>query len=418
MPYSHPKGSPQYINKLNKIKILNLIRETGRVSRADAAKSSGISAPTVTRIVDSLIHEGLVHEVGAGESSGGRRPTLLEFSGLNNFVIGIDLGTTHINAVLANMNAESVSEIQTDTNIDEGFDRIMDRVGDVICDLRNHPSVKGEKIYGVGIAVAGLVNRNKNIVEFSPDFHWHDANIVERLSKKCDLTIAFDNVTRVMALGELWYGIGSKIKNFIVVNIGYGIGAGIIINGKPLYGPTGMAGEFGHITMNKDSDIQCECGNFGCLEALSSGRAIALAAKKALQTGSVSVLKDMCGGKVEHVTTEMVAAAAKKGDLLAKEIFDSAANYIGIGISGLITLLNPEAVLIGGGVAQAGDILFDTIKKTVNNRTMSTLSKGLILQPVTNGLKAAAMGSVALILHDVLQLKKDLFAKIETTDLT
>jgi glucokinase-like ROK family protein len=399
-----PKGSPQYINKLNKIKILNLIRDKGRISRAEAAKESEISAPTVTRIVDSLIQEGMVMEIGSGVSSGGRRPTLLEFAGMDNFVIGIDLGTTHIYGVLANLNAEIIKEVKCDTIIEEGFAKIMERTLDIICELREHPHVKGKKIFGIGMAVAGLINRWKNIVEYSPDFHWKDADIIDMLGKRCELPLIFDNVTRVMALGELWYGIGTRIKNFIVINIGYGIGSGIIINGKPLYGTKGMAGEFGHITLEKESRLRCECGNYGCLEALASGHAIALNAQRALKKDNKSLLFKMSNGDPSQITSKMVADAAEKGDPLAASIFKKAAEYIGIGTAGLINLFNPEAIVIGGGVAQAGDLLFDTIKTVIRKRSMTTISRDIIILPVKFGMNAAVMGSVALILNEVLHL--------------
>jgi predicted NBD/HSP70 family sugar kinase len=181
-------------------------------------------------------------------------------------------------------------------------------------------------------------------------------------------------------------------------------GAGIIIQGIPLYGLKGMAGEFGHITLNKDSDAQCECGNFGCLEALASGNAIAKAAKKELQDGMGSVLLDMCKGDLSRLTTEMVANAAKQGDGIAWKIFDRAAEYLGIGIAGLINLLNPEAVFIGGGVAQAGDILFDKVRKTVNARALNKTAGEVVILPATFGLKSAVMGAISLILSGVVNL--------------
>jgi len=399
-------GNAKYINKLNKIKILNLIREEKAISRADAAKVSGLSAPTVTRLVDSLIKkEELVTEIGIGTSSGGRRPKLLKFSGLDKFVIGIDLGTTNIYGILSNLNAEIIAEIKSPTRVEEGFESVMAQTCELIQDLEIHPRVKGKKIFGIGMAVAGLINRKRNIVEFSPDFHWRDVDIKGEMCKKCDLPVIFDNVTRVMALGELLYGIGERYKNFICVNIGYGIGAGIVINGKPLYGPKGMAGEFGHITLDKDSDIQCECGNYGCLEALSSGHGIALAAQKKLPNGNRSMLLEMCGGNISKITAEMVANAAKKGESFSWEIFNNAAEYLGIGIAGLINLFSPEAVVIGGGVAQAGDILFDTVRKTVSARALNKISRGVEIIPATFGLKAAAMGAVSMILDNVLNLK-------------
>ncbi|MCI4445297.1 MAG: ROK family transcriptional regulator [Candidatus Aminicenantes bacterium] len=399
-----PKASAKYILRLNTRKVLKLIRENPPISRAEISKLSGLSAPTVSRIVEDLIKEGLVEEIGAGLSNGGRRPNLLRFCPDNNFIIGIDLGTTNIYGVLANLEAEIISEEKVPTQVEEGFYSVMDRTFEVIEKLKAQLGKKQSHLCGVGMAVAGLINKKRNIVEFSPNFHWHDADIVGYLAQKTDIPIFFDNVTRVMALGELFYGIGRKYKNFICVNVGYGIGAGIIINGQPLYGTKGMSGEFGHITLEKDSKIQCYCGNFGCLEALSSGNGIARAARLELENGAKSILLDMCEGNLDNLTAEMVANAAKKGDVIAWNVFHRAAEYLGIGISALINLYNPEAIVIGGGVTQAGDILFDTIRNTVKARALNKISREVEILPATFGLKAAVMGAVSLIMEKVLNL--------------
>jgi glucokinase-like ROK family protein len=399
-----PKGNALYINTLNKCQVLNLIRENQHISRADVAKMSGLSAPTVTRIVDSLIHEeGLISEIGAGKSSGGRKPTLLEFAGQENYVIGIDLGTSNIYGVLTNLNADIIAEVKRPTRVNEGFNKVVARTADIIKILSSHTRIKGKHIYGVGLAVAGLVNQQSKLIEFSPDFHWHKKDLLKALGKKCNLYMTFDNVTRVMALGELWYGVGKEIKNFICVNIGYGIGAGIIINGQPLYGEIGFAGEFGHVTMERSSPLKCECGNYGCLEALSSGHAIALQAQTGLPKRE-SILNDMCDGDISSITAEMVADAAKAGDPYASEIFERAAEYIGIGIAGLINLFSPAAVIIGGGVSHAGDILFNQIREVVALRSLDRISHKVIIQPTAFGPKAAAMGAIALVLNEVLSL--------------
>jgi glucokinase-like ROK family protein len=401
----HPKGSPQYINKLNKIRILNLIREKEQISRADIAKISGISAPTVTRIVDSLIHdENLVREIGIGASSGGRRPTLVEFSSVDNFVIGIDFGTTHIDGVLTNLNAETITEIRCDTKIEEGFDNIINRLIEVIGKLCEDSKVAGKKILGVGLAVPGLINRYDNIIEISPDLHWEYVDLKKILKERCELPLKFDNVTRVMALGELWYGVGRDVKYFVVINIGYGIGAGIVIDGNPLYGPFGMAGEFGHITMDIESDQKCDCGNYGCLEALASGHAIAKRAISDIKAGGSSILQEMVHHEVDKITTKMVADAARHGDVLSSKIINEAVEYLGTAISSIINLISPEMILIGGGVAQAEDLLFDQLKKIVSERTIKTRTRKIAIQPVTFGQKAATKGAVALILNEVLHL--------------
>jgi len=397
-------GNAKFISAINKVKVTNLIRDSDGISRADVAKKSGLSAPTVSRIVESLLREGLAIETGAGESKGGRRPTLLKFSGVDNFIIGIDLGTTNIYGVLTDLDARVVAEIKRPTLVDEGFTRVMERTSNVINELRDQLGEKKGRVCGIGMAIAGLINRERNIVEFSPDFHWHNVDVRAALSQGREIPVIFDNVTRVMALGEMWYGAGRDYRNFVMVNVGYGIGAGIIIQGSPLYGLRGLAGEFGHITLDKDSDVQCDCGNFGCLEALASGNAIAKAARKELRSGAATLLLELSGGDPSRVTAEMVAHAAQQGDGTAWAVFDRAAEYLGLGIAGLINLFNPEAVFIGGGVAQAGNILFDKVRKAVNGRALNTTASGVAVVPATFGPKAAVMGAISLILSGVVNL--------------
>lgn len=398
-------GNAKLISELNKVKVTNLVRDNGGISRADLAKRSGLSAPTISRIIDGLIGEGLVIEMGAGISHGGRKPTLLRFSGVDNFIIGIDLGTTNIYGVLTDLDANVIAEIKTPTQVERGFDRVMERTADVIGELRGHLSGRKGCICGIGLAIAGLINREREIVEFSPDFHWRDVDVRAALNRRHpDIPIVFDNVTRVMALGEIWYGAGRNYQDFVMVNIGYGIGAGVIIRGTPLYGSLGMAGEFGHITLDKDSEAQCECGNFGCLEALASGNAIAKAARREIEKGAVSDLLGACDGDPARLTAEMVAQSAKRGDQVAWKVFDQAAEYIGVGIAGIINLNNPEAVFIGGGVAQAGDILFDRVRKTVQARALKKTSMDVALMPATFGMRAAVMGAVSLILSGLVNL--------------
>jgi glucokinase-like ROK family protein len=397
-------GNAKFISEINKVKVTNLIRDSDGISRAALAKKSGISAPTVSRIVETLIREGLVTETGMGISNGGRRPTLLKFSGVDNFIIGIDLGTTDIFGILTDLDARVIAEVKHPTRVEEGFSRIMERTSDLINELRNHLGERKDKVRGIGMAIAGLINRERDIVEFSPNFKWHNVDVRTALPQASEIPVVLDNVTRVMALGEMWYGAGRNYRNFIMINVGFGIGAGIIVQGTPLYGLKGLAGEFGHIVLEKDSPVQCGCGNFGCLEALSSGSAIAKAAQRELRGGAVSILSQICGGDPSSLTAEMVVNAAKQGDSLAWTIFDRAAEYLGLGIAGVINLFNPEAVFIGGGVAQAGDILFNRVRKTVNARALSKTASDVTILPASFGPRAAVMGAISLILSGVVNM--------------
>jgi len=400
-----PTGNSKYIFGLNKVRAITIIRNSDGISRAEIAKMSGLSAPTVSRIVEALITDGMVTEIGEGKSNGGRRPTLLAFSGSSNYVIGIDLGTTKTHGILSDLDAKIIAEAQCPTPVESGFESVMEQTAAVISDLKAHLGGDDKQILGIGMAVAGLINRHRKVVEFSPDFHWHDVDVVRELKRHHNLPIIFDNVSRVMALGELSYGIGRTYDHFILVNVGYGIGAGIIIDGAPLFGPLGMAGEFGHITLEKNSQIRCDCGNFGCLEALASGNAIAKTARAALRSGISSDLSDMCEGNFRRITARHVATAASSGDALSRRILGEAFEYLGIGIAGLINLFTPEAIVIAGGVAEAGDVLFDSVREAVRSRGLNKAAGKVILKPATFGHRAAAMGAASLILQDVLSLE-------------
>lgn len=400
-----PNADYAYVRRLNQIKILNLIRERKSISRADIAKITGLSPPTVTRAVGELIKpHRLAIEVGEGQSQGGRPPVLVRFNGEQNLVIGIDLGTTQIHGVLSDLDGKVISEIRIPTDVQTGADGVLKRVENVIGRLVEDSCVDARRILGIGMAVAGLIDRDRKIVTFSPDFGWKNVDIRRALSTEPDMPIIFDNVTRVMALGELWYGVGKRFSNFVCINVGYGIGSGIIIDGKPLHGAEGFAGEFGHFTLDKDSPVRCKCGNYGCLEALASGHAIGVSAQSALAEGRASVLRDMCHNDVNAVNAEMVAAAAKQGDGVAREVFLQAMEYLGTGIAGLITLLNPQAVVIGGGVSQAGDLFFGSIREQVAKRAMNKHGASVKILPVTLGMRSAVMGAVSLILNEVLSL--------------
>lgn len=232
-----PKGSAEYINRLNKIKVLNLIRNEGPISRAQIVKQSGISAPTVTRIVDSLINEEeLAVNIGTGVSSGGRPPVIVKFNGASHYVIGIDWGRTHIHGVLTNLNAETLIDIDVPTEIDHDFDSDLNKVIEVIDYLIENSGIEKEDLLGIGIAAAGFIKQGSGVIEYSPNFNWENVDIQTPVRNKFGVPVFVDNVSRVMGLGELWFGEGQDIKNFIFVNVGYGIGSGIIINGQPFYG--------------------------------------------------------------------------------------------------------------------------------------------------------------------------------------
>jgi glucokinase-like ROK family protein len=393
---------PDFQSNLNKIKVLQLIRNEKEITRAEIIRLSGLSAPTVTRIVDSLIQLNLIQANGIGSSIGGRRPQLIRFNSKENYVIGIDLGATFIRSALSNLDGEFIFEIHVPTSIKKGFDGVMAEVGEVIEKLCERAQQNSLPIWGIGIAVCGMVNKNTNIVEYSPIFGWKNVNIQEALSKHTKLSIALGNVTNLIALGEMLYGVGKQYKNFISINLGYGIGSGIIVDGKLFGGVDGIAGEVGHIVIDKYSHRKGLEGVSGSLEALASGYGLADIARERAKLDPESVLNSL---NSEEIDAKCVFDAAKKDDRLANELVDLVAGYISIGIDTLIKLFNTECIVLSGGLVKNGDILMDKIRHEITNHSMSAISRIVPIVQSGFGEKAALMGSFSLILEKIMLLE-------------
>lgn len=409
------KNSPQpamaeYINRLNKILVLNIIRQEREISRADIVKKTGLSAPTVSRIIESLIQvEKLVEQVGVGESKGGRPPLLVRFNSDGNYVIGIDWGRTHMHGVLSNLESKTIFNLDIPISSESSFEEGMKILSGLVNTLIAGSGINKEKLLGIGLAVAGFVNAKTKQVEFSPNFGWKNIDIQSYIQKKFNEPVLVDNVARVMALGELWYGKATNFKNFAFINVGYGIGSGIIINGKPFKGYDGFAGEIGHIKIHHLSrkfagNRQCVCGKSDCLECYASGRGIALTVREQISDYPDSVINQYCGGELNLISAEMVAKAALEGDKFAVEVLEEVASYLGTAFAAIANTLNPEAIIIGGKVVNSGDFFIKKLSQVFYNETLPNVSRQVEL--LSSGIigDGAVKGAVALILKEVFDL--------------
>ena len=394
--------NPDLQGNQNKIKVLQLIRNEKEITRAEIIRMSGLSAPTVTRIVESLVQLNLIQTDGIGSSIGGRPPQLIHFHSKENYVIGIDLGATYIRTALSNLDGEFIYEIHVPTNLKKGFNGVMEQVGELIVKLCDRARQKSLTLWGIGIAVCGMVNKNTSIVEYSPIFGWKNVNIQEALTKYTNLKIVLGNVTHLIALGELLYGVGKDYRNFICINLGYGIGSGIIIDGKLFGGVDGISGEIGHIVVDNHSTRKGLEGISGTLEALASGYGMADIARELAKQNADSILHLL---ESEDIDAKVVFDAAKNGDRLANEIVDRVAGYLSIGIDTLIKLFNTECIVLSGGLIQNGEMMIDKIRKEVMNYALSGVSRSVPIVTAGFGENAALMGSFSLILERILLLE-------------
>ncbi len=382
------KGDPEQARKLNTCLILDRVRREEAISRADLARALSISKMTASSIVSDLLERGLLVEDSASSHaspSGGRPPVLLSLDTRKNLVVGIDVGTTTTALILGNLKGETLRRMRVPTRRNREVGSIADQIEELLPRLlasADLPKPK-ERILGVGVSVAGLVDKWTGYVKFSPDFNWRNVYFKKILEERLELPVVINNCTRVAALGEMWYGAAKDARTFFYVNVGYGIGSAIVIN-RRLYEHNS---EFGHINVT-NREVKCDCGKFGCLEAVSSGHAIERDAN------SNSSHTD----ETEWITAKELAERALAGDGRAKRIYEDAGKYLGRGIATVTNLLSPELVILGGGVSNAGTLLMVPLMEEFTRHTMEAIRDGISVEVSSLGVDAGVIGAVALAL--------------------
>ncbi|WP_077623578.1 ROK family transcriptional regulator [Sediminibacillus massiliensis] len=399
-------GSFQWMKFLNKSIILNKIRTDGPISRAQIAKDTKLTPPTVGSIVKELIDQQIVTESTLGSSQGGRKPKMLVINSSGFYVIGIDAGPRNIKFILSDL-AGKVQEghlISMEENMSNQtfIDILVHGVRKLLVDY----SESEQQIVGIGVAMHGAVNVKEGISLYAPNLNLRNVAIKKELEKNFGYEVKVENDARAIALAESWFGSGAETKSMLALNLGSGIGAGLIIDGRLYHGEFDIAGEIGHMTIDLDGDI-CTCGNRGCLQTFASGPAIERKAEQAINQGKAPVLTRLIDGNIHQITGEMVYEAAISGDNDCRNILEEAGRYVGIGLTNLIHIINPGKIIIGGGVANAGEFLLEPIKATIAEKALTAEAKQTQVTVSELGGRATALGAVALLLTELFEPVKN-----------
>lgn len=393
-------GSFQWMKSINKSIVLNKIRMDGPISRAEIARDSQLTPPTVSSLVNELLKEELVIESERGESLGGRKPTLLIINQSRFYIIGLDVGPNQIRAALVNLSGGIEEKIAIPLSFPITNESLLQKMDDVIALLLREQGDK--EIIGIGVGMHGAVDVETGTGLFAPNLHLRDIPIKRHLEQKYRLRIKVDNDVRAMALGEYWFAAENQLENLVTINIGHGVGAGIVLNGNIFHGEHDLAGEIGHMSIDL-SERTCSCGNTGCWQTFISGPAIAAAAIEKLTDCPSSLLLELVADDIEKVESKTVYEAAVQGDALSIEVLEQTGEYIGIGLTNLIHLLNPNKIIIGGGVSGAKAFILPKIKETIEKRGLTKQAKSTEIICSTLGEFSTSLGAAALILSEIFE---------------
>ncbi len=385
-------GSQSSLREANQRRVIRAVRAAGALTQAEIARATGLSAATVSNIVRELKEAGTL--VVTPTSAGGRRAQSVSLSRRAGLALAVDFGHSHLRVAVGDMAhdvlAEETIPLDVDASAEEGL-RAAQRLVEAV--LRRAEADRSE-VVGVGLGVPGPIDARTGTVGSSTILPgWVGVSPQEALAERLGLPVHVDNDANLGALGELVWGAGRGLTDLAYIKVATGVGAGLVIGGRIYRGPGGTAGEIGHITIDDTGKI-CRCGNRGCLETFVGAPFL------------LELLRHSHG----ELSLRQVITLAKEGDQGSRRVIADAGRHIGIGVANLCNLLNPQAVIVGGELAQAGEILLEPIRETVGRYAIPSAVRTLTVAQGVLGERAEMLGALALVLHESELLPGDVVA--------
>jgi N-acetylglucosamine repressor len=360
----------------NRDLVLRTIFENESISRAEVARVTRLTRTTVSDVVSSLLKEGLVEEIGKGESIGGKTPILLSIVADSRYMIGLNLAQDKFVGAIVNLRGEIKEMLEVSVFDDDGK-KALDSVYQIISQLIRR---KFKPIIGIGIGTPGLVMTREGIVLNAVNLDWQDLPLGDLLKKKFKLPVSILNDSQAAAIGEYAYGGKAEHgENLVVVNVKHGIGAGILINGRLFQGDGGGAGEIGHVVVQENGEL-CRCGKQGCLETVASATAVL----RQLKMSSI----------------DQVQASFEAGDERTRQVIMKAGHYLGLSLANLIGVLNIQRIMLTGDMTRFGDAWLDVVKEAMHSSALSRLSDNTRIELGVLDYRATILGTSAFPLLD------------------
>ncbi|WP_052476381.1 ROK family transcriptional regulator [Cohnella kolymensis] len=386
--------------------VLQVIRRACRpLSKTDIASATGLSLSAVSEHVERLTSEKLILGASVGMSSGGRKPKLYTLNEKAGWIVAVELGTASVRVGISDFDCKILDYKSTPMVMNEGPKKTLTRVHELVEGMLDANGIEKRNVMGIGIGFPGPVEFATGLPVSPPIMPgWDQYPIREFWAQYFDCPCYVDNDVNIMAVGEHAKGLNFQVDNLIYIKIGTGIGAGIIVDGKLYRGINGSAGDIGHIDVGLKVD--CWCGNRGCLEALAGGKAIAARAKQLAQEGKSDFLRDRL--KLQgDLTAKDVGLGLQSLDSASIELIRESGDTIGRVLASLVNFTNPSLVLIGGGVAELGDILLASIRQGVYRRSLPLATRNLAINQSSLGKMAGLIGGAYMTIDQLISSRID-----------
>ena len=375
--------------------VADTIKSDGPLSRTAIAKVSGLAKPTVSVIVDQLISDGLVNEVGLDPAvtGAGRPPVLLEFNAGSQYAIGVDIGVEKTLISLADAAGREIGRVHRPTPAGEP-EAVLVEIAMWVEGLIAEERVTRSRVAAIGVCVAGVVDLDTGVCLIAPNLGWRHVPVLDILEQQLRVEIFVHNTVQAAAVAEDVEGAGRSSGDVVLLYAGVGVGAGVLRRGRIFHGASGMAGEIGHCVVPGATE-RCACGKIGCVETLGSATAVARIARRSVADGRASRLAPLR----DEITPLDVAAAAHAGDGLSLEILARAGETLGVAASWLVNLFDPKVLVIGGGLVGAGAPLLEPFEAAIRQHSLPQMADRITVRPWALGADSKVRGAVLLALQ-------------------
>ncbi len=395
---THQKATKARTKEHNKRLILTTIYDEREISRAAVSRSTALTRPTVSTIVAELMEEGLVAEVGVTPSGGGKPATLLSVVDDARQIIGIDLANSEFRGAVINLRGE-IQHHSSEPILERDGKAALALVHKLLEELL---ALANKPLLGIGIGTPGLMDADHGVVRTAVNLDWQNLPLADILTERYSLPTYIANDGQVAALAEYTFGERRDTENLVVLKVGRGIGSGIIIGGSLYYGDDFGAGEIGHFKVVEGGE-PCRCGNFGCLETISSTHAIVRQARMIATSSPQSLLNDLVSSPSD-INTETVLSAVISGDPTLENVLNNAGKYLGLSVAGLVSILNIRHVVIAGSAARFGDAMVQPLLQEMRRRALPPLAEHTVVTTSSLGTDIVILGAAALVLANELEL--------------
>jgi len=392
------KVNSQQAKAHNRLLILKTIYNNAKISRAEIARVTGLTRATVSDAVSELMKDGVVAEVGIGSSAGGKPPILLSMVDNARYLIGVDLAESEFRGAVIDLRGKIIHRLHLAINGRDGDAALASVYGllDRLISLAEGP------VLGIGIGTPGLINTQKRVVRNAVNLDWHDLPLGDLLDERYKMPVHIANDSQAAALAEYTFGDSKNVPNLILINIGRGTGAGIVLNHQLYHGDSFGAGEFGHVTYIENGE-RCRCGHYGCLETVTSSQAIVRSARAIAKNDPQSKLYGFVSSP-EDINIDVVSQTFEAGDEAIRKIIVDVGRYLGFAAANMVGILNVNRIVMAGSVTRFGQALLEPIREEIKRRSLPGLADETVVEITSLGDDIVILGAAALLLNHELGL--------------